>query len=77
MYAPMFQAGVPRGVDEELVVAAITVDDLRDYCHEHEGVDEVGDLVVERDRLEEVPQEAGTVQDDADHDEGHRPRTWH
>jgi hypothetical protein len=47
---------------EELVVSPAAVDDLRRDGHEREGRDEVGDLVVERDRLEEAPQKAGRVQ---------------
>ncbi len=62
---------------EELVVAPAAVDDLRGDGDEHEGGKEVGDLVVERDRLEEVPQEAGPVEGGADHYEGHHPRARH
>ena len=53
------------------------VDDLRRYRHEREGREEVGDLVVERDRLEEVPQKAGPVESDADEYEGYDPATRH
>ena len=43
--------GVPRDV-EELVVAPASVDDLGGDGDEHEGGEEMGYLVIERDRLE-------------------------
>jgi hypothetical protein len=51
---------------EELVVPSSAVDDLRRDRNQREGCEEVGDLVVERDGLEEVPQKAGPVQACAD-----------
>ncbi len=62
---------------EELVVAPATVDDLRRKRDQREGRDEVGDLVVARDRLEEVPQKAGPVEGRADQDEGYDPAARH
>src|SRR3712207_1970929 len=62
---------------EELVVAPAAVDDLGGYRDEGEGRYEVGYLVVERDRLEEVPQKAGPVQGGAEQNEGYYPVTRH
>jgi hypothetical protein len=55
-----------RAVEEPVEVAVggqgsggpAAVDDLR---QDHDGREEVGDLVVERNRLEEVPQKAGQL----------------
>ena len=41
---------------EELVVSPTTVDDLRQYQYERERRDEVGDLVVEQNGFEELPE---------------------
>src|SRR5215203_833481 len=68
--------GAPRRV-EELVIAPAAVDDLRQDHHQREGREEMGDLVVERDRLKELPQEAGPVEGYADQDEGCDPAAWH
>jgi hypothetical protein len=67
-----------RAVEEPVEVAVggqgsggpAAVDDLR---QDHDGREEVGDLVVERNRLEEVPQKAGPVEGNADQDEGYDP----
>src|SRR5215204_4271863 len=48
-----------------------TVDDLRQYKHERERRDEVGDLVVEQNGFEELPQKARRVQHDAEQDQGY------
>ena len=68
--------GAPRRV-EELVVAPAAVDDLGQDRDQGEGRDEVGDLVVERDGLEEVLQKSGPVQGRADQDERYDPGARH
>ena len=47
---------VPRGV-KEVVVPAAAVDDFRCKGDEHERRQQVGHLVVQRDRLEDAPHE--------------------
>ncbi|QIN83904.1 hypothetical protein GBA63_15575 [Rubrobacter tropicus] len=62
---------------EELVVAPVAVDDLRDHRHEHERGEEVRDLVVERYRLEDLEHKASPVQRDADQNQQNYPSTRH
>src|SRR5215208_375038 len=61
----------PHGCVEELVFSPSTVDDLRQYEHERERRDEVGDLVVEQNGFEELPQKARRAQHDAEQDQGY------
>ena len=51
---------------EELVVSPAAIDYLRQYQDERERRDEVGDLIVEQDGLEELPEESRRVQRDAE-----------
>ena len=59
----------PHGSVEEFVVSPSAVDYLRQYQHERERRDEVGDLVVEQNGLEEFPHKASRVQRDAEQDQ--------
>src|SRR5215207_2354608 len=68
--------GVARRV-EELVVSAGPVDDLRRYGYERQRSDDVGNLVVERHRLEDVPEKARPVQQGAEHDQAEDPPPRH
>ena len=51
--------------------------DLRRARDQRKRREEVGDLVVARDGLEEMPQKAGPVQACADEDEHEYPLAWH
>src|SRR5215210_4632783 len=59
----------PQGCVEELVISPATVDDLRQYEHERERRNEVGELIVENNGLEALPQKSGRVQRDAEQDQ--------
>jgi hypothetical protein len=67
---------VLRGV-EELVVAPAAIDDLRGDGDEHEGSQEVGDLVVAGDGFEQVPQKASRVQHGTENDQRYDPSARH